>query len=206
MIRVLSLGDSYTIGEGVAAEDRWPVQLVTALGDLGILVDELVILAQTGWTVQELDIALSTWCATTGSSARYDLVTLLIGVNNQYRGLPIVEYPPLFSSMLMRCVRLAGNDPKRVIVLSIPDWGATPFAEGMDTGEIASQINRYNDINLTATKAVGAHYIDITDLSRLVGDHPEWISSDHLHPSAGMYAAWVKRIIPVAIHILRDMD
>lgn len=206
MIRVLSLGDSYTIGEGVSPEDRWPVQMVTVLRDHGILVDELVILAQTGWTIQELDIALSAWCASVGPSVRCDLVTLLIGVNNQYRGLPIADYRILFSSLLMQSIQLANNNPARVIVLSIPDWGVTPFAEGMNPNEIASQIDMYNDVNRIETNAVGAHYIDITTLSRQVKDHPEWVSVDHLHPSAVMYTAWIEKIIPIALKILSDTE
>ena len=141
-LRYLALGDSYTIGEGVADSERWPVQLARALRADGLGVDDPQIIATTGWTTDELQAAIDRAAPTPG----FDLVTLLIGVNNQYRGRPLDEYLRQFQGLLEHAIALAGGRARRVVVLSIPDWGVTPFAvaSGRDVAQIAAQIDAFN--------------------------------------------------------------
>ncbi|NII55279.1 GDSL-type esterase/lipase family protein [Luteibacter sp. SG786] len=189
----LALGDSYTIGEGVEEADRWPVQLVARLGELGIAVEAPRIVATTGWTTDELSAAMD--AATLGD--RYDLVTLLIGVNNQYRGRPADEYRQPFLALLRRAVALAG-DPRRVVVVSIPDWGVTAFAEGRDRAAIARDIDAFNAIAREETIRMHARWGDVTPASREAGAKPDMLVDDGLHPSGKQYAAWLKAILPEA--------
>lgn len=196
--RFLALGDSYTIGEKVATRDRWPNQLAKLLGAEGIQTD-VTIIARTGWTVQELWDGIQT----VRPEGTYDLVTLLIGVNDQYRGYPLEGYREDFRFMLGKAVAFAGGHPDQVIVLSIPDWGFTPFAATRNTEPISQQIDEYNAVNLEETKAVGAHYVDVTVISRMAMDDFDLITGDRLHPSGKMYAMWAEKILPVALEILR---
>ena len=197
----LALGDSYTIGESVREPDRWPVQLAAALRTHGIAIDPPRIIATTGWTTDELSAAMddSTF------APPYALVTLMIGVNNQYRGRDAQEYRQQFDALLVRAIHLAGDDPTRVIVLSIPDWGATPFghASGRELSEVSAQINAFNAAARAETLARGAAWVDVTPVSREVTNHPELAAHDGLHPSAAMYALWVKLVLPVAEARLR---
>lgn len=181
--RYLALGDSYTIGESVAEEGRFPNQLA---GELGIAAPRII--AQTGWTTDELNAAIDTGNVT----GTYDLVTLLIGVNNQYRGRDAEEYRSQFSALLQRAIGFAGGDAKKVVVVSIPDWGVTPFAEGRDRAKIASEIDRYNAINREEASRAGARYADITAISR--GSDPGLVAPDGLHPSAKQYGEWARVI------------
>jgi len=151
LVRVLALGDSYTIGEGVAPAERWPLQLVGALRAGGQVVVEPRIIARTGWTTDELAQAI----AASSVAADYDLVSLLIGVNDQYRGRSISEYPERFRSLLNQAIGFAGGSPGRVLVLSIPDWGVTPFASGRDRAKIAAEIDAYNAVNRAETEGKG---------------------------------------------------
>ncbi|HEX2833256.1 MAG TPA: SGNH/GDSL hydrolase family protein [Thermoanaerobaculia bacterium] len=183
----LALGDSYTIGESVPANERFPMQLAKTM-NLG----EPRIIAKTGWTTDELNAAIDA-ANVTGT---YDLVTLLIGVNNQYRGRDAEQYRGEFRALLQRAIGFAGGDPKKVIVVSIPDWGVTPFAEGRDRAKIANEIDRYNAINQEEAQRAGATYVDITPISR--GNDPSLVANDGLHPSGKQYGAWVKRIAPAA--------
>jgi lysophospholipase L1-like esterase len=185
--RYLALGDSYTIGESVPATDRFPVQLARELG----LVDPEII-AKTGWTTDELNTAIDAG----NPHGPYDLVTLLIGVNNQYRGRDAEQYRGEFAALLQRAIGFAGGDAKKVVVVSIPDWGVTPFAEGRDRAKIGAEIDRYNAINREESTRAGAKYVDITPISR--GNDPTLVAGDGLHPSGKQYTEWVKRIATAA--------
>ena len=199
----LALGDSYTIGEAVSESARWPVQLAARLREHGIAIDAPRIIATTGWTTDELSAAVddSTF------APPYALVTLMIGVNNQYRGRSVDEYRTQFDVLLKRAIHLAGNDPTRVIVLSTPDWGATPFGHGSgrDLEVISMQIDAFNAAAHAETSARGAAWIDVTPISREVPQHPEYVAHDGLHPSGAMYAKWVELVLPVAeAHLRKD--
>ena len=192
-LRFLALGDSYTIGEGVAPEARWPVQLVAALQAGGQTWAEPQIIARTGWTTAELAAGI----AAADPQGPYDLVSLLIGVNNQYRGYDLAEYRGEFRQLLAQAIEFAGDDPERVVVLSIPDWGATPFAAGRDQALIAADIDAFNAVNRRESQAAGVHYLDITPLSRQVASQPDLLAGDGLHLSGDMYALWVAELLPV---------
>jgi len=197
MRRFLALGDSYTVGEGVAPAESWPAQLVASLTASGIEMEEPEIIARTGWTTDELQAAIKA----AAPKGPYELVSLLIGVNNQYRGRLLGEYRAQFVKLLESAIRLAGK-PKRVIVLSIPDWSVTPFAEGRDRAAIAAQIDRFNDVNRKETSERWARYVDVTPVSRKVGHLPEFLASDGLHPSRRMYAEWARLVQPEALKAL----
>ncbi len=192
--RFLALGDSYTIGEGIAAHERWPVQLADALRADGIAIGDADIVATTGWTTDELAAAI----AARDFAPPYALVTLLIGVNNQYRGRPLDEYRGEFSALLDTAIAFAGGDAQRVVVVSIPDWGATPFAiaSGRDTAQIAREIDAFNAAARDTALTRGAAFVDVTALSRAQPSNERWLAVDGLHPSASQYAAW---IAPIAI-------
>ncbi len=199
-LRFLALGDSYTIGESVPAEQRWPVQLAARLRAAGLPVEEPVIVARTGWTTTELQAGM----AQAGLQGSYDLVSLLIGVNNQYRGYPIAAYRQEFRQLLAQAIDLAGGDPRRVIVLSIPDWGVTPFAQGRDAESIATEIDAFNAINREETLDAGAAYVDVTPVSRQAVSQPSLIAGDGLHPSGEMYAAWVELALPSVLAMFKE--
>ncbi len=182
--RYLALGDSYTIGESVAATERFPVQLARELG-----LGEPQIIAQTGWTTDELNVAIDA----ANPKGPYELVTLLIGVNNQYRGRDAEQYRGEFVGLLQRAIGFAGGDVKKVIVVSIPDWGVTPFAEGRDRARIASEIDRYNSVNRQESERAGVLYVDITPISRQ--NDASLVAGDGLHPSGKQYLQWVKTIV-----------
>ena len=189
----LALGDSYTIGEAVPAAGRWPAQLVQRLRARGVAMDDPQIVAVTGWTTDELSAAMD--AATL--APRYDLVTLLIGVNNQYRGREAGEYRTQFNQLLGRAIGLAGGHAAHVVVVSIPDWGVTRFAreQGRDSTQIAHALDAYNAIARDEAGRAGARWVDITPLSRR---HPELVADDGLHPSAAQYTLWTEAIEPAA--------
>jgi lysophospholipase L1-like esterase len=194
-MRYLALGDSYTIGEGAYANERWPNQLVARLRERGYDVLAPTIVAKTGWTTDELAEGIARELPHPGT---YSLVTLLIGVNNQYRGREIDEYRTQFSYLLHQAIGFAGDDPRHVIVVSIPDWGVTRFAEGRDRVRIAAEIDRFNDVaHVEATRAA-VRYVDVTALSRLHGADPDYLMKDGLHPSGRAYAEWVEVVLPEA--------
>jgi lysophospholipase L1-like esterase len=197
--RFLALGDSYTIGEGVAGCETWPYRLAAALRQLGYGVAEPKIIARTGWTTDELQQALEE----RDPGGPYELVTLLIGVNNQYRGQQAADYREHFRPLLERAIRYAGGDPRRTLVLSIPDWSVTPFAAGRGEKRIAEAIDRFNEANLQETAIAGTHYIDLTSSSRAAAGDASMLAADGLHPSAAMHAIWTELILPVASEILR---
>lgn len=186
-IRYLALGDSYTIGESVPENERWSNQLAGLLTTNDIST-EVTIIARTGWTTDELWDGMQK----VKISPPYDLVSLLIGVNNQYRGRNIQEYRDGFTFLLNKAIEYAGGDPNRVIVLSIPDWGVTPFASSRDSKTIAVEINQFNSVNEEESKKAGVHYVDVTPVSRETVNDSALIASDGLHPSGKMHAEWAK--------------
>ncbi|HEY9237468.1 MAG TPA: SGNH/GDSL hydrolase family protein [Burkholderiaceae bacterium] len=195
----LALGDSYTIGEAVPAHERWPAVLVQRLRHGGMPIDEPQIVAVTGWTTDELAQGMDA----AALLPPYDLVTLQIGVNNQYRGRPADDYRAQFAGLLDRATALAGDRAERVVVASIPDWGVTRFAreQGRDRARIAAELDAYNALARTETERAGARFVDITGISR---QHPELLADDGLHPSAGQYALWVEAIEPAVHAALRS--
>lgn len=199
MTLLLALGDSYTIGEGVPENERWPNQLAERLRARGKPVD-VTILARTGWTTHELAQGLRAAQPVSG----YDLVSLLIGVNNQYRGLGLDAYRAEFSGLLDHAIQFANGNPKRVIVLSIPDWGVTPFAEGRDRAQISAEINAFNAANRQVSQQAGICYVDVTPVSRLALHDSSLLASDDLHPSGRMYSRWAELALPVAQTALDD--
>lgn len=197
-MRFLALGDSYTIGEAVDFADRWPVQLAAMLRPHGIDISEPEIIATTGWTADELAAAIDA----AQLIGPYDFVSLLIGVNNQYRSCPLDEYRAQFRGLLHRAIEFAGGDPSCVIVLSIPDWGVTPFAEGRDRARIAREIDAFNAVNRDEAIAAGARYVDVTLISRDAAEDPSLIAADGLHPSGEMYRRWAELVLPEALSTL----
>ena len=198
-LHYLALGDSYTIGESVPAEACWPMQLVEQLRRHGVVIDDPRIVAVTGWTTDELSAGMDR----TRLALNYDLVTLQIGVNNQYRGRSAGEYRGEFSALLQRAIGLAGNHPGRVVVVSIPDWGVTRFglASGRDTAKIAHELDVFNAIARDEASRAGARFVDITGISR---DQPAMVADDGLHPSAAQYALWTRAIAPTVNTALRS--
>lgn len=198
--KFLALGDSYTIGEGVAPAECWPMQLVARLRGEGIDIADPQIIATTGWATDELSAAIDA----ASFAPPYDLVTLLIGVNNQYRGRAVDEYRAQFHALLRRAVTLAGGNAEHVIVVSIPDWGVTPFAarEGRDASVVAREIDAFNAAAREETREVGANWVDVTTVSRAPESCCELVA-DGLHPSGTQYARWVDAILPVARAVLR---
>lgn len=192
-LRFLALGDSYTIGEGVAEEDRWPNQLAQRLRAEGVAIADPLIVARTGWTTDELAAGI----AEAPLEPPYDLVTLLIGVNNQYRGRDLEEYRTQFRELLDQAIVDAGGEPGRVVVLSIPDWGNTVFGRGQDRPRITAEIDNFNEVNRAETKASGALYVDITPITRLPLEEGGLLAQDGLHPSGRMYGRWVTLLLPV---------
>ncbi|HTM58526.1 MAG TPA: SGNH/GDSL hydrolase family protein [Candidatus Udaeobacter sp.] len=197
-MRILALGDSYTIGESVTDAERWPVQLARRLRERGVDVADPEIIARTGWTTSELDHGIDE----ASPQGTFDLITLLIGVNDQFRGHDAETYRPGFRALLARAVRFAGGEASRVIVLSIPDWGVTPFAEGRDRAAIAAAIDRFNHVNAEETKRAGARYVDVTPDSRAAATDPSLLAADGLHPSAKMHATWALQVLPEAQQVL----
>ena len=194
--RFLALGDSYTIGEGVPADGNWPHQLAAALRARGVAIAEPEIVARTGWTTDELSAAMDTHAF----HPPYALVTLLIGVNNQYRGRDLQNYRVEFRALLERAIRLADGDASRVVVVSIPDWGVTRFGagSGRDLGEVAREIDAFNASAAAISTTLHAHYVDVTAISRDRGGSPDMLAADGLHPSAAMYSRWTAAIAPAA--------
>ena len=200
----LALGDSYTIGEGVAPEGRWTHQLARALRAEGLDLGDPLTIATTGWTTDELDAAIDA----ADPQGPFDFASLLIGVNNQYRGRGVDDYAREFAALLERTTGFAGGRPERVLVLSIPDWGVTPFAaaSGRDPAAIARELDAYNDAARRACEARGVAFVDITPASRALGAEPEMLAEDGLHPSAAMHAEWARLALPVARRLLQAPD
>ncbi|MBK8054506.1 MAG: SGNH/GDSL hydrolase family protein [Saprospiraceae bacterium] len=187
----LALGDSYTIGEGVPVFDNFPYQAVKLLRQKGIKINAPEIVAKTGWTTDELINGIENYQLL----KKYDLVTLLIGVNNQYRGRNVDEYGIQYKKLLDSAVKFAGGKKERVLVLSIPDWGVTPFAEGKDRSKIATEIDRYNAVKEKITKEAGVVFISITEGTREASGDISLLAKDKLHPSGKEYKRWAEKIV-----------
>jgi len=187
---ILALGDSYTIGESVAESERWPEQLKAGLENELNKSIQLKTIAKTGWRTDELRGAVNE----EGLDKTFDLVTLLIGVNNQYQGKPFMEYPTEFRLCLEQAISYAPS-VKGVIVVSIPDYGFTPFGQKKDPDKISEEIDKYNDINRSISKEYGVKYVNITDITRNGLIDPQLVAEDGLHPSGSCYSQFIPRIL-----------
>lgn len=195
----LALGDSYTIGEAVTEQESFPFQLVAALNAKTIAMAKPKIIAKTGWTTDELQAAI----IAEDNTQVYDLVTLLIGVNNQYRDYSPTVYRKEFRELLQTAIAFAGGNKNHVFVVSIPDWSATPFAKqsGRNLDEVSNDIANFNAINKEETLALAINYTDITPASRDALTDNDLLASDGLHPSGIMYSQWVKSLLPSVLKI-----
>ncbi|HWA35163.1 MAG TPA: SGNH/GDSL hydrolase family protein [Cyclobacteriaceae bacterium] len=191
-IKFLALGDSYTIGESVPEHERWPEQLADALRATGRRIEKPRIIAVTGWRTDQLKNAI----LEANLKNEWSLVSLLIGVNNQYQKKSAESYRPEFGELLDMAIALAGGKKENVFVLSIPDYGYTPFGKPNQVA-ISKAIDEFNAVNRSITEKKGIKYINITDLTRDGLDAPEYVAGDGLHPSGKMYARWVERIVPL---------
>jgi len=197
-VKYLALGDSYTIGESVKENERFPIQLAERLNNEGYNVAPPKIIAKTGWTTDELKAGIDA----ANIANNFDLVTLLIGVNNQYRGRDTSEYRKQFAGLLRKAIDFAGGKSRNVIVLSIPDYGVTPFASGSNPDKIGKEIDVFNQIKRQETEKQNARYIYITGISRLAEFNVNLVAEDGLHPSSEMYRLWVDEIMEAAKEIL----
>jgi len=195
-IKYLALGDSYTIGEGVQEEDRWPIQLSNNLKAADINLSDVKIIAKTGWTTSDLQNGMENQ-----NLQPYNLVSLLIGVNNQYQGLPFDKFTTEFDQLLTTSITIA-NDRERVFVVSIPDYGVTPFGQS-NSEKIANELDQYNDYMKEKCASEDILFINITEISRTLGDSPEALASDKLHPSGFQYQQWVSEIYPKVIELIQ---
>ena len=182
----LALGDSYTIGQSVDSSQRYPAQTAYWLANNGITTKSIKYIATTGWTTIDLQTAI----ANANSQGSFDMVSLLIGVNDQYRGYDTGGYTIRFAQLLQKSIQLAGNKPNHVFVLSIPDYSVTPFANGSNKAQISQQIDNFNAINKRITSAFACNYLYITDSTRLAATDPTLIANDGLHPSGKEYKVW----------------
>ncbi len=187
-LRFLSLGDSYTIGESVSEADRWPVQLAEMVRAKGIDLANPDMIAETGWTTAELAEAITA----SGNTSSYDLVSLLIGVNNQYRGQGLDRYKTEFTQLLQMAIRFTKSRPERVVSLSIPDWGASPFAKDRDPATIGKQIDQFNAAAKQVCETQNVTFIDITPLTRNAADDATQFANDGLHYSGKQMRQWAE--------------
>ncbi len=204
-LRYLALGDSYTIGEGLAPEQRWPVQLCTQLAQHGIAITSPKIIARTGWTTDELMAGIDDALARDQTAKLpFDLISLQIGVNNQYRGRHVDEFAEQFETLIERAIAMAAGKPSRLFVVSIPDWGITPFAiaQGRDRPAIAGQLDQFNHAAESICRKRRIEFIDISTDYRQHGSEADMLVDDALHPSAAMYSRWVAKIEPTVMVLL----
>ena len=199
-MKYLALGDSYTIGEGVAEDGRWPVVLARALRAEGVALEDPRIIATTGWTTDELAAAIDA----AEPLGEWDFVSLLVGVNNQYRGRGLENYREEFTTLLQRAIDFARGRAERVLVLAIPDWGVTPFgtASGRDVAQIARELDAFNAAAAAICAEHGVAFVDIAPVARVRGAEAAMLAEDGLHPSAAMYALWAAQALPVARRLL----
>ena len=193
----LALGDSYTIGEMVAVEENFPNQTITILNNNSMNFQPARIIARTGWTTDELEAGIIAANTIDPLLASYDFVSLLIGVNDQYRGRSVENYKPGFEDLLKKAIHFAGGKADHVIVVSIPDWGVTPFANGSDRKKIAMQIDEYNAANKLIVQKYNVHYIDITPGTREAATDGSLLASDGLHPSGKAYRMWAEEVAAI---------
>lgn len=199
MYTYLALGDSYTIGEQVHMQDNFPYQVVDMLKQQKLDVAAPVIVAKTGWTTDELTMAIREHNIT----ETFSFVTLLIGVNNQYRGRDLGNYKEEFTQLLNQAIVFANGHARHVFVLSIPDWGLTPFNADRDKAQVSKEIDAYNDANKEIAEAHKCHYVNITDSTRHNANTPEYLAEDKLHPSGKEYHVWAGRLAPVIAKALK---
>jgi lysophospholipase L1-like esterase len=190
----LAIGDSYTIGESLPAIENFPNQVVSSMLNNAKAFMPARIIAKTGWTTDELEAGIVAANTTEPLRTSYDFVSLLIGVNNQYRGRSVDGYKPEFEALLQKAISYAGGKADRVLVLSIPDWGVTPFASGRDRAQIAREIDAYNAANKALALHYKVHYIDITPWTREAATDNSLLAADGLHPSGKEYRRWAERI------------
>lgn len=198
----LALGDSYTIGEGVAADKNFPNQLVSLLKeDYNISFEQPEIIAVTGWTTDELKAGIEE----RNPQGTFDLVTLLIGVNNQYRGRDVNEYKAEFEGLLDQAISFAGGNYKHVVVVSIPDWGHTPFAveKGVDEQKVAAEIAMYNEAKQAVTLSKGVRFLDITGMTRTLAQDLSYLVEDQLHYSEKLYREWAECLAPLVSNMFQ---
>jgi lysophospholipase L1-like esterase len=186
-VKLLALGDSYTIGQSVAENNRWPNLLAEKMRSVNVNTDSVRIIAKTGWRTDNLASAI----AQQNQLKDWNLVGLLIGVNNQYQGRSVVDYGPEFEALLQTAIELAGGDTSHVFVVSIPDYGYTPFGQSNQV-QISAELDEFNDVNRTISMQYGVAYYNITPISREGIDRPELVASDNLHPSGVQYREWVE--------------
>ncbi len=189
----LALGDSYTIGESVPLHESFPYQLVQMLRKAGTSFEAPEIIAKTGWTSFELAEQI----LHTRLNEPYDFVSLLIGVNNQYRDLPVEDFETDFHFLLTKAIHLSGERPERVIVLSIPDWGSTPFAVKSKRSDISTEIDLFNQVCESAANKSLVHFINITAETRKAKSDSLLLAGDHLHYSGKMHAIWAEKIYSI---------
>ncbi len=197
-IKILALGDSYTVGEGVDKDKSWPCMLAYKLDQRNILVEDLKIIARTGWTSSNLINAV----LSSRLKQKYDIVTLLIGVNDQFQGLSQDSYASNFRILLNKAIDFAGGNTKRVIVISIPDYGVTPFGKRYGQSKVGKETDNFNLINREISVSMGVQYVNVTEISRRALNEPTLLAQDGLHPSQEMYSQWVGLILPVVINSL----
>ena len=199
-MKYLALGDSYTIGEGIPEDGRWPAVLARALRAEGVALEDPRIIATTGWTTDELAAAIDA----AEPLGEWDFVSLLVGVNNQYRGRSLENYREEFTTLLQRAIDFARGRAERVLVLAIPDWGVTPFgtASGRDVAQIARELDAFNATAAAICAAHGVAFVDIAPVARVRGAEAAMLAEDGLHPSAAMYALWAAQALPVARRLL----
>ncbi len=190
----IALGDSYTIGEGVNEEERWPNQFVDVAYENGVDFDQPMIIAETGWKTYDLLNAINQ----TNFTKKYDYISLLIGVNNQFNSRPIDEFEEDLNKLMDEMERIKKNGGS-IIIISIPDWGYTPFGESSDMSDISEQINLFNSSLKKFASTNGLKYVDVTEISRRGINEPDLITNDNLHPSGIMYLEWAKKIYNIWI-------
>lgn len=193
-MRFLALGDSYTVGEGIAEGLCWPIQLTSILRARGIDLGDPVIVARTAWTTDELADAIDA----ANPCGPFELVTLMVGVNDQYRSREVKSFADEYVKLLHRAIGFAGDTATRVLAISIPDWGATPFADGRDRALIGSEIEAYNTRGAELARAAGVRWVDVTAISRAMLDDATLVAVDRLHPSGEMYRRWAELLAPLA--------
>ncbi len=198
--KYLALGDSYTIGESVVVTDRWPNQLSDSMLKNDVDLGDPRIIAKTGWTTDELLTALKDSVV----DKDYDLVSLLIGVNNQYRGQPVEKFRLEFNQLLDLAIDYAAGNSQKVFVLSIPDWGVTPFAKERNRTGVGAEIDLYNQVKEEECNKRNILFVNITDLSREAKAELDLLAEDGLHPSGKMYARWVNRSVSFIQKVLNN--
>jgi len=198
-LRYLALGDSYTIGQNVPPEDRWPVQLADMLNQEGLTIEPPEIIAQTGWTTGNLKQAI----ADQDPQGPYNLVTLLIGVNNQYQGRSLEEFRTELKELLATALAFTDGEKSHLIVVTIPDYGITPFAANSDTEKIASELEQFNQVVIEEAALVEAPLVDIREIWLQAKDDTSLIADDGLHPSGAMYTLWAQAVLPKALEALK---